>query len=341
VVICAHDELENLQAALPLILGQDYYDEDGKAAFEVIVVNDRSTDGTSDWLGAMMKKYSQLRVVGLNESMPGLFPGKKHALAKGVEASRHDIVLMTDADCRPASPQWIKWMAYPFSKGMDIVAGHGDFDDAPGWLNRFIRCETAHTYALYAGFCRRGKPYMAVGRNLACRKALLLQAQRSPLWKKTASGDDDMLIRLCADKDNMVVNAHPDSVTFSTAKKTWGEYLHQKQRHVSTGKYYSSGIKLLLGGYAMSHALFWLSLLAAALCALTLHYSLYQALSLLVFCGIILYIRFRGFHRALNQCSTPGRKSQMAFWPIFDISWMLYNIILSPYILWKSKQRWK
>lgn len=338
VVICARNEANNLEAFLPAILQQNYIDAAGQRAFEVIVVNDASTDNSATVLQLFEQGYEHLTVVHIAEDTPRQFPGKKFALSRGVEAARHNIILMTDADCKPSSPDWIRWMAFPFSNGIEIVAGHGDFVAGHGFLNKFIRAETLHTYALYSRACQMGMPYMAVGRNLAVRKHLVLAAQQHLLWTKSASGDDDMLIRICATKDNMVVNAHPHSFTYSIPKATFREYLRQKQRHVSTGKLYSAKVKAWLGMHAFSHALFWTSFLVL------LGYMLVADSNLVAVTVVLGLFLLRGlyFYSGLQRWSrvTGGQKLD-AFWPLFDICWMLYNIILSPYILWKTKKAWK
>jgi len=104
VIICAKNELENLKKFLPAILEQDYPE------FEVLIVNDGSTDDTQQWLEDFSKQDARLRVIENHSSEKNLL-GKRSALKKGIEAARYELVLLTDADCKPASNQWIKLMA--------------------------------------------------------------------------------------------------------------------------------------------------------------------------------------------------------------------------------------
>ncbi len=344
VLICAANEAQNLAQHLPRVLDQYFPDQTGAPAFEVIVVNDRSTDDSLQVLRSLSGTHSNLRIIDIDPETPRRFPGKKDALSRGLAAASHDVILMTDADCRPASTRWISWMAFPFGAGREIVGGYGGYDAAPGLLNRFIQCETVHTFAQYSGWTRLGKPYMAVGRNLACRKDMLLRAQSDPLWTKTASGDDDLLIRICATPGNMVVNDHPDSHTYSPAKATWRDYLHQKQRHMSTGKLYRPSIQRRLGTYALSHSFTWILMLIFVVDICSSRYSFNLLFGLAPIVGLIVIMRFSLFSARLHALATtlsPANRRLRYFWPIFDLLWMLYNIVLSPYILWKTKQRWK
>ena len=335
IIICAHNEAQNLRAHLPAILDQHYANKSGQPAFEVIVVNDRSDDDSDHVLQTLQNSNAALKTITISPETPRIFPGKKDALSRGVAAAAHDIILMTDADCRPASHDWIARMTAPFAHGKKIVAGFGDYERKSGMLNRVIRCETLHTFVQYFAYNFAGIPYMAVGRNLAVKKELLIRAQQSDLWKMTASGDDDLLIRLCATSDNMAVLTHPDSQTMSAPKTAWRDWLTQKQRHLSTGKLYSGTVKLLLGTYAFSHAVFWLCL--ALIFIFPAEKLLYPAALSIAFLRLVAWAMLFSF---VENKLRSTRSFPFFSWLIFDPFWLLYNIILSPYIFWKSKQKW-
>lgn len=340
VVICAKNEAENLTENLPYVLEQYYQGENGLPFFEVIVVNDQSTDDSIMVLAELGKRYPHLKVVNIPAEEIRDLPGKKFALHRAVRAATHDFILMTDADCRPASKDWISWMSYPFGKDKEIVAGHGGYYARPGLLNKFIRCETTHTQLQYFTYNLASIPYMAVGRNLACKKELLLQAETNLLWTQTASGDDDLLIRLCATGDNMVVNVDPASFTWSEAKNSWESWVKQKQRHFSTGKLYQKKVQLLLGGYALSHALLWVGCIAFILLAASddrppIPFLLFQSAFLTACARFSLMWITWTYHS--TRIERPGLKY---YWPFFDFAWLLYNFIFAPWIFWKNKQQW-
>jgi len=335
VVICACNEAENLKRHLPAVLLQCYAD------FEVIVINDRSDDQTAQVLLEMARQHPRLRIVTISPEAPRLFPGKKFALSKGVAAAANDFLLLTDADCQPASPYWLSAMVQPLTNGKEIVAGFGDFYQEKGALNAFIRGETLHTFLQLLAYQKAGMPYMAVGRNLACRKYLLEQAAQHPLWRATPSGDDDMLVRIGATKENMAVVTNPAAQTYSAAKSDFKSYIRQKQRHLSTGKLYRKKVSFLLALYAVSHAFFWMSSLFffGIIIFTKNHFSgSWVMLAFLFFtlrCALFWYLLTR-FQRHLRP-----KEKRVRFLPYFDFMWLLYNFAFSPYILWKNKQDWR
>ena len=249
VIICAKNEEENLKAILPAILDQNFPD------FEVIIVDDNSEDGTWDFLVSQAVIYSRLKIVQRGVHYEG-FEGKKGALKVGVDLAKHDLLLLTDADCMPSSDNWIRFMTCHFEKDTDIVLGYSPYLREEGFLNGLIRFETFYTALQYFSLALIGKPYMGVGRNLAYRKSLFKESNAFEIHKSLQSGDDDLLINDIANSSNVQIELRQDSWTSSRAKTTYSEYLYQKLRHFSTGKYYKTKFKVLLGLLGASSTIF-------------------------------------------------------------------------------------
>ena len=331
IVICAQNEAANLGAYLQEILELDYRAADGSAAYEVVVVDDRSTDASWELLCELKTRYPLLRPIQIPQGTTPTLPGKKFALSHALAAARYDWILCTDADCWPAHPAWVQHMTAPLAAGKEIVAGYGGYSSpACTSLTHFIHYETLHTFLQYYSFARAGLPYMAVGRNLAATKATFLKAQQHPAWASLPSGDDDLLIQLCATAENMEVVYHPQSFTGSPAKTCLRDYLAQKRRHVSTGKFYTPQTKAAVGGYALLQSIWWVLLLLGFAVSIPIAAFVVLLLPMLIH---ILTLQ-HGVARMRQRSSHGG-------WIVFFFCWMLYNAVLAPYILWKSKQRWK
>ncbi len=330
VIICAKNEARNLEQYLPAVLSQRYSNETGKPMYEVIVVNDASDDDTEQVLARLEEQHSQLWHLSIGKDEVHDFRGKKHALSRVIPHASYPWILLTDADCMPASEYWIHHMTRPLGEGKQIVAGYGAYRYRPGLLNAFIRWETVHTFVQYSSFIMTGKPYMAVGRNLACTKELYAQVQQDDIWNKLPSGDDDLLMAIKATADNTAVVAHKDAFTISEAKQDWSTWLHQKQRHLSTGKFYKENIQVLLAAYAGSHALGWI-----LFGVLMFHPNWVTA-------SVIMAMRCAVYWTIWQSTAFRLQDRNLFLWlPFCDIGWLIYNFALSPYIFWKNKQQWK
>jgi cellulose synthase/poly-beta-1,6-N-acetylglucosamine synthase-like glycosyltransferase len=245
IVICAKNEYVNLKKYIPLILDQDYPE------FEVVIVNDASNDETIFLLEDMERDHEQINVVNITQDL-NFFKGKKFPLSLGIKSAKYENLLLTDADCAPASKNWIKKMAGNFTGSKEVILGYGQYKKEPGLLNLVIRFETVMTALQYFSYALLGIPYMGVGRNLAYKKSLFLKNKGFIAHYNVDSGDDDLFVNTVATKKNTQIEVDPDSFTLSEGKRTFKEWWNQKRRHLSTSKYYRKKHKFLLGLYSFS-----------------------------------------------------------------------------------------
>ena len=252
VVVCARNELENLTELLPLLNDQDCPE------FEVLVMDDRSTDGTGPFLENDIAHLSRVRFIRIDEEYEHVTP-KKYALTIALKKAKYPVVLLTDADCRPASTNWLTAMVAPLSNDKKaITLGFSPYEHRPGFLNLLIRSETLFTAVQYFSLALAGRPYMGVGRNLAYRTSTFFDNKGFYTHKNVVGGDDDLFINEVATGRNTAVCLDPDAFMWSKPKETWADWRLQKRRHLNVGKYYKSGNKIRLGLLMGSHVLSWL-----------------------------------------------------------------------------------
>lgn len=250
VIICAHDEEQNLKELVPLLLEQDHPE------FEVIIVEDRSNDNTFDFLLQATQQDHRLKMVRV-ANKPEYVNGKKFAITLGVRSARYDWLLFTDADCRPNSKQWITRMTEQYNDKTQFVLGFSPYRKYDGFINSFIRFESLLTGIQAMGFALLGKPYMGLGRNLAYTKSLFMQNKGFNNYLGVVGGDDDLFVNLHATRLNTMVCMGSDTITISEPKRTLTEFLEQKLRHLYAGKRYRISDKLILGCLMLSWLLTW------------------------------------------------------------------------------------
>ena len=162
-IVAARDEEETLPYCLDALARQDY-----QGAFEVIVVDDRSRDRTWDIIAAKAETWSALK--GVQAVSSGRFKcPKKSALAEGIAASSGEILLFTDADCRPPT-DWVRSMVAHFAPGVGLVAGYARPDPVSGVLAKVLAVDNIGVGALGAGSFGMGHPLSCTGRNLGYRR---------------------------------------------------------------------------------------------------------------------------------------------------------------------------
>jgi len=263
VVITARNEAQNLKAFLPQILTQDYPE------FEVIVVNDASTDETAEVLEELSLTYKNLysTAIPLDEKFSH---SKKLALTIGIKAARFDWVLLTDADCVPDSPQWLARMQSNFVPEYNFILGYGAYKRMGGFLNKMIRTDTIQIAINYLTYAMAGVPYMGVGRNMAFRKSVFFEKKGFASHYKLDSGSDDLFVNEAAKGKETRVELAPESFTSSLPQPRLLKWIKQKRRHLTTGGMYKWKHKLLLGTEILSRYVFYF-LLPVALYITSFH----------------------------------------------------------------------
>lgn len=325
VIICARDEARNLAMNLPGILVQEY-----PSSHEIIVVDDNSFDESRYLLEELKKTFKDLHIIELKQEAL-LIPGKKYPLSVGIKSSRHEILLLTDADCVPATEHWITKMQEGFAEGIEIVLGYGAYHKKKGWLNKLVRMETLHSAMQYLSYALAGRAYMGVGRNLAYRKELFFRHKGFSAHNHVPGGDDDLFINMAARPGNTAIVVDPESFTLSQPAGTWRQWRRQKSRHYSTAKYYKPSHQWLLGLYALSQFLFY----PMMVCSILFYPLWWIPVSV---AGLRLISQLAvgyGVAKKLGECDL------WAWFWLWDLWTLFYYLIFAPSLWRKPRQSWK
>lgn len=324
VVICARDEAQNLADNLPEVLQQHY-----PSTYEVVAVNDNSYDDSKYVLEYLSKPFRQLRPIDLKQEAR-LIQGKKFPLSMGIKEAKHELLLLTDADCKPASANWVERMQEGFAPGKEIVLGYGAHYKRPGLLNKLIRFETFLSALQYFSYALAGLPYMGVGRNLAYKKELFLRNKGFSMHNQLPGGDDDLFINRVATKTNTAIVIDEEAFTYSEPKQSWSNWRSQKARHYTTSRYYKKLHRFLLSLYSSSHFLFYPLLITAAVV-----YNWWLVLSIY---GFRLLLQGVIYYRSMKRL-----KEGDLFWlyPILDFWQWWYYLLFADTLFRKPKNYWK
>ena len=304
VIVCAKNEEENVKNFIPILANQNYPD------FEIVLIDDASSDETLEIFEAFEKQYSNVKLVKVanNEAFWG---NKKFALTLGIKAAKNEYLLFTDADCYPNSADWITQMSSQFTQQKTIVLGYGAYEKIKGsFLNKIIRFETLLTATQCFAWTKLGKPYMGVGRNMAYKREEFFKTNGFIEHMKLRSGDDDLFINQAANAKNTTICYTPESFTYSTPKTSFKDWFTQKRRHVSTAKNYKSFDRIQLALFYATQLLF----LILPIILLAFLYQWILVLSLIVFRYIFAWISL-GFSAGKLK-----EKDVMYWFPVIEIA---------------------
>ncbi|WP_026463006.1 glycosyltransferase [Adhaeribacter aquaticus] len=325
VIISAHNEAQNLTELLPLLLAQQY------PRFEVVVVDDRSTDDTKKYLDNLSLNFPGLRIIAIDQTPPGINP-KKYALTQGIKLARYEHLLFTDADCRPKSNFWIREIAKGFCADVGIILGYSPYIVKYRFLNKLIRYETLVTAIQYLSFAIKGDSYMGVGRNLAYTKSCFNRINGFSSHINTLGGDDDLLIRDAAKETKVNIVLSKESQTESIPKESYQEWIIQKRRHMAVGREYNKPDKLRIGIYMLSNIFFYLTLI------MFLFVPTNNLMPLGILVGlrcVVLYLVYLLIAQKLKE------NLSVTMLPILDLVYILNYLVLGLSVLMYKKVRWK
>jgi len=324
VIIAARNEEENLLKNLPLILEQDY------PQFEVVVVNDGSIDNSIDVLRDFQGNHPNLTVVNIpdNDDYEG---GKKYAITLGIKAAKNERLVFTDADCRPASPNWLRKIASDTADEGAIVLGYSPYARTGGLLNKFIRFDNLLSAMNYLGLALCGMPYMGVGRNLSYAKSDFFAVGGFKSHYRLLSGDDDLLINQIARPDKTHVCLDKEALVESSPERTWKAYWTQKRRHLTTGVHYRLAHRLILIIEPLTVLIFWVSAIALIIMGAWIEVAL-AAILTRIFLQILIFSR---------STRWLGHSDLIIFAPIFELAIILLTATIHMVNATSNNVTWK
>lgn len=214
------------------------------ALFEVIIVNEHSTDNTANVVKETIKNSSNFNYFELAEN-----EGKKAALLFGYKKAKGEFILSTDADCR-MNENWISAHAFTaHHSNADLILGPVKYKNGKGFLHQFQTLEQLALQAVTIGSVGLKNAVLSNGANMMFRKAIL-EKINDPLYQKFASGDDIFLLQnVKRDKQLKVAFAKcKEAMVETKAAATLKEMLVQHIRWFSKTKGYKDFSMILSAG---------------------------------------------------------------------------------------------
>jgi len=326
IVICARDHANCLAQNLPSILEQDYPE------FQVVVVNDASSDDTENVLVGLAQKYPHLYHTFVPVGVQSV-SSKKMAMTIGIKAAKYDLLLFTEPNSVPNSNQWISSMMRHFNEKCEIVLGFSTYQNVKGLCKYLISYDTLFSAMQFMGYSETGKPYMGLGSNLAYRKELFFRNNGFASHLNLKSGDDDLFIGEVANASNTSIEVSPEAKILMNSTSIWKQWKDQRINHISTFSYNKPGTRFRTAIELISRFVFYglfTTLLILGILQLNIPLMAFAALLFLIRYGIQIHV--------VNKSAKCFQEMRFYFSiPLYDILIPLLNIRFWIYLLFHKE----
>lgn len=322
VIIAARNEQQNIRSCLESIVRVSY----PKECLEIVVVNDRSSDGTEQIVREYVAKFPFVRLINAEPDASGKLLGKANAVAQGIEQSEGEIILFTDADCI-VPERWIEeTVKYFDTPSVGIVAGFtklraGNVFESLQALDWFV------LFSIAAATTRLRFPVTAVGNNLAVRRSAY-EAVGGYAGIPFSVTEDYALFHAITRDGKYVAKfpIDPGMLVTSQPCATVTELYHQKKRWFAGGADMEWKNLALFGVGYVFKALLVASLFAGAFTAFAVAFTLKTAVD---------YVLVRPTLNAF------GMQQLVWYFLPFELYYTLYVLMFPPLVVFRPNVRWK
>jgi poly-beta-1,6-N-acetyl-D-glucosamine synthase len=244
IVIAIRNEEKNIESLVKSISDQEYPANE----FEVILVNDHSTDRTVEVLTNLTNGFSNFKII----SLPDGQQGKKLAIALGLQIATFDTIVFTDADCKHHKG-WLYAIASHFkNRQMDLLIGPVMIKPSKSFFDKFQCLEHSSLTASSIGACSVGLPFMASSANLIFSKSRLGFGIEM-LNPDYPSGDDVFLLHSAKQKPDVRIGCLNNTYGMVYTKPVGSvtEFLHQRARWASKSSGYDDIAAILVASVVL------------------------------------------------------------------------------------------
>ena len=253
IIIAAHNEEKHIGRTLECLFLQNYPSD----KVEIVVVADRCTDKTATIVQQFFSRTIPLNLVHIQET-PSNYSPKKYALQKGIEVARYPNLILMDADVQ-TGPDYVQTFNDYFFGGIDVLLNISKFHSDDSFLSTYLLPERLLAWSIAAAAVGHQKPFLAFGTSWGYTRQAYEQVGGFSTISHSLSGDDDLLLyQMHQAGFSSGICLRAEGWGYTRIPSSLREFIIQRRRHHSAGKFYALSIKLAYFCFHFSNFILWL-----------------------------------------------------------------------------------
>ncbi len=336
IVIPTHNQSQELQNLLPLLLEQQYPND-----FEIIVADMHSDDETMSMLEKMEEEYSNLHHTICPSTAKDISMDRL-ALTLGIRAANSEWLVFTQADCTPPSPFWLTHLTQACQSDADAVLGMSALKNPSGYSAKKCQFFQLWQQMKYLPHAVTHTPYRVDNSCLCYRKSLFLKNQGFASSYDLTVGAENILVNHNIVPKRCKVNVHPEAIMY---RECTPEYLWEQEQtlFMETRQHlrHTWAYKMKYAMDVLSNLIFQLAVIASIVAFSLLPQQkiwtnipliTWHLIPILVSMWLILTVtRQCIFHRTTSQLGISSLTFSMPFFinliPLWDIcAWLKWRV---------------
>lgn len=219
--------------------------------FEILLVDNCSSDGTNEILEKIKSKHKEVKIISV-ENNESFWANKKYTYTLAIKAAKYNHLLFSEITAKPLSKNWMLEMSNQISEEKSIVLGYTKLQENKGLINLLIRFDNVLNALKSFTFAKFNAPFSASAYNFSFTKDDFFRVNGFINHMKIINGKDDLFVRDAYFKKNTTFSITENSFVAITKEKTFNDWFIAKKKTTSLQKHYKLNHRILLFLFSFS-----------------------------------------------------------------------------------------
>ena len=323
IIITSRNYEENLRSLIPSLLEQDYPD------FEVVVVDDCSSDGSEWYLTELKLQSSKLKTSRILQETD--FPNAL-AITIGIRAATKDWLVFLNPLCSVKGKNWLRSYTKGLQPETEAVIGFVKYTNAVGTMRKFFRYENFDSFLLYGSASYLGLPMPVTDMNIAYKREEFLKRRGFAAVLDTPFSENELYLNKISNRKNSIYLLDPESAVYYDGEMDWYDGINYKKKQLLLRRKFSIGQSIFLWINTISRLVFDISMVALLVLS---PWRLWVAATWLFKILLELVWGIVGMKRLKEKNLFPGLVFLRSILPLFN------SILILNQFITGSKRKWK